>query len=588
MNVRVYLRRSKNDEGKQQYSLDVQDAGCRDWLRASPFAAVNVVVYVDDGKAGDDFLNRTDLRRMLTEAEPGDVVVCRDQSRLGRDAIEVTLVIRDLVRDRGCRLFYYASGQEVPFANAIDQATTFIQGTGHQMELEAIRSRVREALRMRARSGRVAGGRCYGYRLDRVADGPSRSYTVASIDEKQAEVVRRIFALRCEGWGLARIAHQLNNDGVPAPRAGRRGTGSWAPSCIRSMLRNQRYRGVYVHGKIKKQRRAGIVSRVHAEPAEVITVELPEWRIVDDATWTKAQEGFQSSTSTEPRPKPNGAPKHPLSRLARCGACGGSIGVANGRVRRQTVKTYACAYHHKRGPAVCSVTIYQPMEEIERALVTYVDRYVLTPDVIESMAKEIRLAIQAQLPKRNADATELERELREVKAEQRRLTQAVAIAADVPELIAELRQRAVRVRSLENQIATLRRAPAELRALMDQAEATVRERLTSVRSTLLSGGDLRDVFVRLFPDGLVFHPDRIGDRQVWRMEGAAKFGRVAIKDTDPWFTSEKIPSPSGDGTRATHDGAPTSNKIAALPNLMGVTNPARMGWFTDSGDPNGI
>jgi hypothetical protein len=30
------------------------------------------------------------------------------------------------VRDRECRLFYYVTGQEVQFANALDQATTFI------------------------------------------------------------------------------------------------------------------------------------------------------------------------------------------------------------------------------------------------------------------------------------------------------------------------------------------------------------------------------------------------------------------------------------------------------------------------------
>jgi DNA invertase Pin-like site-specific DNA recombinase len=92
-------------------------------------------------------------------------------SRLGRDAIEVTLVVRDLVRDRGCRLYYYATGHEVQFANAIDQATTFIQGTGHQMELEAIRSRTREALRSRVRNGQIAGGICFGYKLDRGRPG---------------------------------------------------------------------------------------------------------------------------------------------------------------------------------------------------------------------------------------------------------------------------------------------------------------------------------------------------------------------------------------------------------------------------------
>ena len=70
---------------------------------------------------------------MRNDVQPGDVLLCRDQSRLGRDALEVTLAIRELVRDHGARLMYYSTGQEVPFANAIDAATTFIGGVGHQM-----------------------------------------------------------------------------------------------------------------------------------------------------------------------------------------------------------------------------------------------------------------------------------------------------------------------------------------------------------------------------------------------------------------------------------------------------------------------
>jgi site-specific DNA recombinase len=235
MTIRTYRRRSKNDEGKPMFSLDVQAKGCDELIARMDLREQPHVDYVDDGRAGDDFLIRPGLRSLIAEAKRGDIIICRDQSRLGRDAIEVTLVIRDLVRDRGCKLFFYTTGQEVQFANAIDQATTFIQGTGHQMELEAIRSRTREALRSRVRQGRIAGGACYGYTLERQIDGSGRRFTVAVVNEQEAVVVRRIFADYLAGRGQKAIAHQLDNEGVTAPSAGRRGSGSWAPSAVRTM-----------------------------------------------------------------------------------------------------------------------------------------------------------------------------------------------------------------------------------------------------------------------------------------------------------------------------------------------------------------
>jgi hypothetical protein len=50
-------------------------------------------------------------------------------------------------------------------------------------------------------------------------------------------------------------------------------------------LLNACYRGVYVHGRIKKARQGRGAVRVTADPSEVMVVEIPEWRIVDDATW---------------------------------------------------------------------------------------------------------------------------------------------------------------------------------------------------------------------------------------------------------------------------------------------------------------
>lgn len=551
MNVHVYLRRSKNDEGKQQFSLDVQRAGCRDFIERMELGGRPLIEHVDDGKAGDDFHNRLGIRRLLDEARPGDVIVCRDQSRLGRDAIEVTLVVRDLVRDRACRLFYYVTGQEVQFANAIDQATTFIQGTGHQMELEAIRSRTREALRSRVRDGRIAGGRCYGYQLDRRSDGSGRRYTVAIVQPAEAETVRRIFQEYLEGRGLKAIARALNREGVRSPSAGRRGTGTWSPSCIRSMLQNPRYRGVYLHGRIKKVRRAGSVQRVKADPADVLVVDIPEWRIVEDDTWFAVQARFEKrAIGARDVKREQPAAKYPLSSIARCGTCGGAIGCARSKRRGEMVKTYVCTRHKERGAEACPVTVNQPMDEVEGALVEFVQRHILTSAVLDDVMAEVRRQIDAQMPKRELDIAALEAELAAVRSEQRRLARAVALADNVPELVAELNRRTIRIQHLEAQITAAKRTPKELTTTIKEVEAACRTRLRDLRSALADRGDLRQVFLALFPDGLVFTPewaqeeatpprrwrvrpltDQIAsrplplkNRRVWRAKGAARLG----------------------------------------------------------------
>src|SRR5258708_36593688 len=93
MVIRTYCRRSKNDEGKQQFSLDVQANGCSELIARLGFAREERRDYIDDGRAGDDFHTRAGLKALIAEAVRGDVIVCRDQSRLGRRAVLGTVVI---------------------------------------------------------------------------------------------------------------------------------------------------------------------------------------------------------------------------------------------------------------------------------------------------------------------------------------------------------------------------------------------------------------------------------------------------------------------------------------------------------------
>jgi site-specific DNA recombinase len=547
MKILTYCRRSKNDEGKQQFSLDVQADGCLEMIGRLGLGTADCTPYVDDGRSGDDFHTRAGLRQMLSDAQRGDVIICRDQSRLGRDAIEVTLVIRDLVRDRGCRLYYYAGGQEVQFANAIDQATTFIQGTGHQMELEAIRSRTREALRSRVRDGRIAGGACFGYRLERKTDGSGRKYTVAIVNETEAPIVRRIYDEFLSERGFKQIAHRLNDEGIPAPAAGRRGSGSWAPSAVRTILLNPRYRGIYLHGRIKKLRQSGAVCRVKADPRDVIETEIPEWRIVDDGTWFAAHARFTTRAPTSKVVKKSAA-KYALTGLGHCANCGGAI--VSQRVRTfgggaERTMAYGCSRHRDRGSAVCPVTVYQSKAEVETALVEHLQTYVLGEPALEMVLNQVRAEIEAQIPKRRDDIAALETELATVRAEQKRLAKAVALSDEVPELVVELQQRSARIQNLEAQLIAAKRTPADLAALIGRVEANVRANVKGLRDALADQDDLREVFLVMFPRGLTFEPARTpdGSRQIWKISGDADFAATTRgRMTQPGFEWRATPT----------------------------------------------
>ena len=87
-----------------------------------------------------------------------------------------------------------------------------------ELEREKARQRTYDAMARKA-GGHVTGGRVFGYDNVEVC-GPdgARSHVTRRINEAEAAVVRRIFALCAEGAGLTRITKTLNEEGAPSPR----------------------------------------------------------------------------------------------------------------------------------------------------------------------------------------------------------------------------------------------------------------------------------------------------------------------------------------------------------------------------------
>ncbi len=544
--LRVLMRRSK-DEG-QEFSLDVQrelsDAFASQLkTRTPPVPWTERREYVDDDVAGDDFLARVGLRQLMDDLKRGDVVVCRDHTRLGRDALEVTIVVREIVQNRGARLFYATSGQEVAFKNALDAATVMIQGVGAQMELEGIRSRTRDALRMRASQGYIAGGRCYGYDLERQRDAQGRSVTRAVVNEKEAIIVRDIFQLFLEGFGLTRIATKLNERGITPPSAGKRGCGWWSPGAIREILRRERYRGVYVHGLKDRVRKGGKRRASAGDPSKVIRTEIPEWRIIDEPTWDAVQK-LIALKADEAGERGHAAPgpsaKYMLSGLAKHKDCGQAIGVQNTTRAGERVRAYGCAYHHKRGPRACPEVHMQPIDEMDGPLAKYVADTVLAPEIIERFVDDVLAEIEREdAAGPGQDLAGLDAELTQLRAEQRRLAAAVASAPDVSELIAEMRKRGERIRILEAELAVAQRAPSIKANLLAKLRTEARAKAAQMRAILSDPRDAdaaRDVFKALFPEGLrLFSVINSENRRAWAVEATARLDILTLT-SDPTGT----------------------------------------------------
>jgi hypothetical protein len=327
---------------------------------------------------------------------------------------------------------------------------------------------------------------------------------------------------------------------------------------VRTILLNPRYRGVYLHGRIKKLRQHGASCRVKADPREVIETEIPEWRIVDDATWFAVNTRFTTRDPTceaTPNVQKKPAAKHALTGLGRCAKCGGAI--VSQRVRAfgggaEQTMAYGCSRHRDRGSAVCPVTVYQSKAEVEAALIDQLQTYVLGDDALAMVLGQVRAEIEAQLPQRHDDIAALEAELAGVRAEQKRLAKAVALSDDVPELVVELQQRSARIQNLEAQLIAAKRTPEELAALVDRVEANVRANVASLREALADQSDLREVFQAMFPRGLTFEPARTPDgaRQIWKISGDADFATLlGSKRSDRGF--ECVATPTGNDANET-------------------------------------
>ena len=327
--------------------------------------------------------------------------------------------------------------------------------------------------------GLAGGGITYGY-----APVPSEKGR-RIIVETEADIVRRIFEEYVAGRTPRDIAHDLNKEGFPPPR-GR----VWNASTINGnaqrgtgILHNELYAGRLVWNKVRMVKDPDTgkrLSRPNATTDWQIT-EVPDLAIIPTTLFEAARARKMARSRTHPSQQCR--PRHMLSGLLRCGACGAGMST-NGKDRSGRIRI-RCSAATESGSCSDAKTFY--LDTVESAVLSGLKAELRQPRVIAEYVRtyhEERMKLAAQS---KAKSRRLERRLGEINRELERVIDGIAKGTGDPVLLG---RRTFELGGESRKIeAELKAQPpsAELVALHPSVLARYEQQLVDLQNALAKG-----------------------------------------------------------------------------------------------------
>lgn len=320
----LYERLSRDDELQgESNSILNQKKYLEDYAKKNGFT--NIKHYTDDGYTGTNF-NRPGFKEMLEDIKAGRVatVIVKDQSRFGRDYLQVGFYTEIMFPEKGIR--YIAINNGFDSVNQRDSDFMPFINIMNEWYAKDTSNKIRAVFNARMNDGkRCSGAIPYGYY--RKSDDKQTLY----VDEEAAKVVRRIFALAIDGKGVKQIADILRADKVLIPAAYTKeyhpqdcrhpeytDPYAWTATSVGYILNRREYVGDTILKKSVRADNFKIKKRTNTTREEQIVFENTHEAIVDRATWELADKTRKRGG----RKLANGTYSHRLSGMVYCADCG--------------------------------------------------------------------------------------------------------------------------------------------------------------------------------------------------------------------------------------------------------------------------
>lgn len=306
-----------------------------------------VGIFADKGISGA-IANRPEFQKMLELARQGqiDVIITKSISRFARNTAIMLSVSREL-KEIGVEIIF--EKENISTLSGDGELMLTVLSSFAQEEARSASENLKWSARKQFQRGElmINAKRFYGYDKNKHGN--------LIVNEKEAEIIRRIFDEYISGKGAGAITKGLNHDGVPTV-----GNKKWHDSTIRQMLRNEKYKGDAIlqkyyspdHLKRISVRNKGELDSYYIEnnhPA-IITQEL--WEEANKKLEERAQaKGIEGGVSKKY------AAKYPLSGMLYCSKCGATLKRRTWNSKLNCKKiVWQCSNYIRNGKQACSGT----------------------------------------------------------------------------------------------------------------------------------------------------------------------------------------------------------------------------------------
>ncbi|TNC82824.1 MAG: resolvase [Oleiphilus sp.] len=398
-----------------RYSSDLQsDASIEDQIRLCSERADSenwkvVNCYTDAGISGASLM-RPGIQSLLSAAMNGefDILLAEALDRLSRDQEDIAGIFKRM-EFAGVKIITLSEGE-------ISSLHIGLKGTMNAMFLKDLADKTRRGLRGRVENGKSGGGLAFGYQVVKQFNAQGEAIRGdRTIDEDQAEIVRRIFhEYAHENRSPKAIASGLNEDGIPCP-SGK----AWGQSTINGnrkrgtgILNNHLYIGELIWNRqrfIKDPATGRRVPRFNAE-SEWIRQSVPDLRIVPQPLWEAAKARQKELDKRSGNLGSRKRPQYLLSGLLVCGNCGGGFSKINS-------ERYGCSSARNKGESVCTNKKTIKRDLLEGKVLNALQSHLMRDELVQVFCEEyarhmnaLRAAQNAALASRKTEAAKLAKE----------------------------------------------------------------------------------------------------------------------------------------------------------------------------------